>query len=66
MYKRMLRSALAVVFSTVVAYGALGGGVGSGGTGAVVAGAADDTGWTIAPTGTKADTGWNSLPETVA
>ncbi|RSS83808.1 hypothetical protein [Streptomyces sp. WAC06614] len=61
MYKRMLRSALAVVFSAVAVFGAVGAlGADAGNVQAEV-----DTGWTSAPTG-KADTGWTSIPATEA
>lgn len=56
MYKRMLRSALAVVFSAVAVFGAVS-------AVEVDAGSAraDDTGWTTGPIG-KSDTGWTALP----
>lgn len=61
MYKRMLRSALAVVFSATVAYGALGnGGVGSGGTGAAEAIVQSDSGSHNAAG--ELDTGWHTAP----
>ncbi|MBW5483421.1 hypothetical protein [Streptomyces bambusae] len=61
MYKRMLRSALAVVFSAVAVFGAVGAfGADSGRALAEV-----DTGWTSEPAG-KSDTGWTSTTGAVA
>ncbi|GHI88788.1 hypothetical protein Sxan_61520 [Streptomyces xanthophaeus] len=67
MYKRMLRSVLAIVFSAVAVFWAVsavesdaGSARGDQGT-EVTGGAADDTGWTIVPT-KYADTGWTSAP----
>ncbi|WP_330331304.1 hypothetical protein OHS33_17255 [Streptomyces sp. NBC_00536] len=58
MYKRMLRSALAVVFSAVAVFGA----ISAVDTDAGSARASYDTGWTSAPAGTSFDTGWTSAP----
>ncbi|MFD7032946.1 hypothetical protein ACFWAR_33485 [Streptomyces sp. NPDC059917] len=58
MYKRMLRSALAVVFSAVAVFGA----VSAVDTDAGSARASWDTGWTMAPAGTSFDTGWTNAP----
>ncbi len=50
MYKRLLRSVVAVALSTVVAYGVAGGLAGTAGI--------PDSGWGSAPT----DSGWGSAP----
>jgi hypothetical protein len=52
MYKRLLRSVVAVALSTVVAYGAVGGGL-------AVTNQAEDSGWTNGPT----DSGWNTAAQ---
>ncbi|MET9609926.1 hypothetical protein ABZZ17_33480 [Streptomyces sp. NPDC006512] len=59
MYKRMLRSALAVVFSAVAVFGAVSAVNGDAGSAL-----ASDSGWNIVPTGPtgKTDSGWNSAP----
>lgn len=58
MYKRMLRSVLATVFSAAVVFGAMSGaGLGSGHAGAAVSG---DSGWTIVQGGPP-DSGWTSV-----
>ncbi|MET3987088.1 hypothetical protein [Streptomyces sp. PvR034] len=58
MYKRMLRSALAVVFSAVAVFGA----ISAVDTDAGSLRASYDTGWTMAPAGTSFDTGWTNAP----
>lgn len=66
MYKRLLRSVLAVAFSAAVALGALSGaGLGADTVGPPDSGwgsAPADSGWGSAP----ADSGWGSLPATSA
>lgn len=64
MYKRLLRSVVAVALSTVVAYGVAGGNT------ATLAGISDDSGWTSAPVDSgwtlgPLDSGWTNLPEKV-
>ncbi|MFE9256121.1 hypothetical protein [Streptomyces sp. NPDC006879] len=59
MYKRMLRSALAVVFSAIVACGAVGGAE-FGTSGAVADAVPPDTGWH--DISTAMDTGWHIAP----
>ncbi|MDJ0382525.1 hypothetical protein [Streptomyces sp. G-G2] len=61
MYKRMLRSALAVVFSAVAVFGA----ISAVDTDAGSARASYDTGWTSAPAGSTFDTGWTGGPTAV-
>ncbi|MEU9026339.1 hypothetical protein AB0D46_02160 [Streptomyces sp. NPDC048383] len=56
MYKRMLRSALAVVFSAVAVFGAVSAVNGDAGNAL-----ASDSGWNIVPKG-KSDSGWNVAP----
>ncbi|MGY4390623.1 hypothetical protein ACVWXB_003922 [Streptomyces sp. TE12347] len=64
MYKRMLRSVLAIVFSAVAVFGAVSAvesdaGSARDGQGTSLT-STDDTGWTTAPAGKYADTGWTS------
>ncbi|MER8094482.1 hypothetical protein ACFXPW_01980 [Streptomyces goshikiensis] len=69
MYKRMLRSALAVVFSAVAVFGAVS--VVNGDAGSALASDSgwnttpageSDSGWNIVPTSKKSDSGWNARP----
>jgi hypothetical protein len=59
MYKRMLRSVLATVFSAAVVFGAISGaGLGSGQAGTELSA---DSGWTRVQAGPP-DSGWTSTP----
>ncbi|MGW7449826.1 hypothetical protein [Streptomyces sp. NPDC054787] len=65
MFKRMLRSVLAIGFSAVAVFGAVSAvesdaGSARGGQGATLTSTEFDTGWTTAPAGKYADTGWTS------
>ncbi|MCX4692397.1 hypothetical protein [Streptomyces sp. NBC_01408] len=67
MYKRMLRSVLAIVFSAVAVFWAVSAvesdaGSARGNQGTELMGKASDTGWTIGPVDKYADTGWTSGP----
>ncbi|MFI1282604.1 hypothetical protein ACH4U5_17930 [Streptomyces sp. NPDC020858] len=67
MYKRMLRSVLAIGFSAVAVFGAVSAvesdaGSARDGQGSSLTSTEFDTGWTTAPVGKYADTGWTSGP----
>ncbi|MER6313542.1 hypothetical protein ABT237_07200 [Streptomyces sp. NPDC001581] len=65
MFKRMLRSVLAIGFSAVAVFGAVSAvesdaGSARGGQGTNLTSTEFDTGWTTAPVRKYADTGWTS------
>ncbi|MEU6896714.1 hypothetical protein [Streptomyces virginiae] len=65
MYKRMLRSVLAIGFSAVAVFGAVSAvesdaGSARDGQGTSLTSTEFDTGWTTAPVGRYADTGWTA------